>query len=62
MGHGFLSFAKTMSKILITKYSRNILGHAKQSATDALKNAPKRAIQETVAATGDLICNKIPIK
>ena len=34
--------------------------HAKQSATDALKTASKRAIQKTAGATGDLIGNKIP--
>ena len=45
------------------KYSQKLLGHAKQSATDALKNAvSKRAIQKTAEATGDLIDNKIADK
>ena len=33
--------------------------HAKQSPTDALKHASKRAIQKTREAIGDLIGNKI---
>ena len=32
--------------------------HATQSATDALKTASKKAVQETGKATGDLIGNK----
>ena len=51
-----------MSKILSSKYSRKILDHAKQSATDTLKNASKRTIQGTVEANGDLIGNKITNK
>ena len=31
----------------------------KKSATDALKTSPKRVIQKTAEATGDLIDNKI---
>ena len=38
---------------------QKILDHAKQSATDALKTIPKRVIQKTAEATGDLIGNKI---
>ena len=34
-----------MSKNLSSKYSQKLLDHAKQSATDALKTASKRAIQ-----------------
>ena len=34
-----------MSKKLSSKYSQKLLDHAKQSATDALKTASKRAIQ-----------------
>ena len=53
-GYGFLSFAKNMgknidkniSKSLSGKYSQKLLDHAKQSATDALKTASKRAIQK----------------
>ena len=68
-GYGFLSFAKNMdknigkkSKNLSSKYSQKILDHAKQSATDALKNSSKRAIQKTAEATDDLIGNEIADK
>ena len=58
---------KTWVKILVKKISRNLSGkyckkrldHAKQSATDALKNASKWAIQKTAKAKGDLIGSKI---
>ena len=40
----------------------NMLDHAKQSATDALKIASKKVIQKTAEATGDLIGNKIANK
>ena len=39
--------------------SKNLLDHAKTSATDVLKTSSKRVIQKTVEATGDLIGNKI---
>ena len=56
-GYGFLSFAinvrKIISRNLSSKQSQKL--HAKQSATDALKTASKRAIQKTEKATGDLI-------
>ena len=66
-GYGFLSFAKNIgknisrniSKNLSCKYSQKILDHTKQSATDALKTASKRVIQEIAEATGDLIGTKI---
>ena len=53
-GYGFLSFAKNMvknigksiSKNLSSKQCQKILDHAKQSATDLLKTASKRAIQK----------------
>ena len=59
--YGCLSFAKNMSqrigkivsKKLSGKYSQKILGHAKQSATDAFKTASKRTIEKTAVATGD---------
>ena len=38
---------KTIGKILSGKYSHKQFNHAKQSATDALKTALKRAIQKT---------------
>ena len=65
--YGFLSFAKNLaknigkniSKSLTSKYSQNLLDHAKQSATDAFKTSSKRVIQKTVDATGYFIGNKI---
>ena len=53
-GYEFLSFAKNMdrniykniSKNLNSKYNQKLLDHRKQSATDALKTASKRAIQK----------------
>ena len=50
--------AKNISKILSGKYSQNLLDHAKQSATDAVKTSSKRVIRKTAEATGDLIRNK----
>ena len=38
------------------------IDHAKQSATDVLNNASKRAIQKTTEATGELTGNKIADK
>ena len=66
-GYWFLSFAKNVaknidkniSKNISSQYSKKRLDHAKQSATDALKTASKRAIQKT---TGGLIGNKIADK
>ena len=66
-GYGFLSFTRNMRKIIGkiirknigSKYSQKRLDHAKQSATDALKTASKRAIQKTTEATRNLIGNKI---
>ena len=65
--YGFLSFAKNMgrnigeniSKKLSSKYSQKGIDHAKQSATDTIKTASKRAIQKIAEATHDLIGNKI---
>ena len=50
---------KIISKGLKGKYSQTVLDHTKQTATDVLKTASKRAIQKTAEATGDLIGNKI---
>ena len=58
-GHGFLSFAKNMSKNLSHKYSQKLFDSAKKSTTDAIINGSKRAIQNTAEATGDLIRIKI---
>ena len=52
--YGFLSFAKNVGrnigknirKNLSNKYSQRLIDHAKQSATDTLKTASKRAIQK----------------
>ena len=70
IGNGFLSFdenvgkniGKNLSKKLTGKYSYKLLDHAKQSATDALNNTSKRAIQKTAEATGDLIGNETAIR
>ena len=50
---------ENISKNVSSKYSQKLLCHAKQSATDALETASKRAIQKAAEATGDLIANKI---
>ena len=43
----------------MSKYSQKLIDHAKQSGTDALNTASKRAIKKPEEATGDLIGNKI---
>ena len=57
-GYGFMSFARSMSY----KYGKKILDVAKTCATNAIKTVSKRAIQETVEATGDLVGNRIADK
>ena len=57
-GHGFMSFARSMSN----KYGKKLVDTAKKSAADAIKTASKRAIQKTAEATGDLVGNKIANK
>ena len=57
-GYGFMSFARSMSN----KYGKKLVDTAKKSATDAIKTAPKREIQKTAEATGDLVGNKISDK
>ena len=57
-GYGFMSFARSMSN----KYEKKLVDTAKKSATDAIKTASKRAIQNTAEATGDLVGNKIADK
>ena len=49
-----------ISKTLSSKYSQKLIDHAKQSATDALKTASRKSIQNIV--TGDLTENKIANK
>ena len=62
----FLSFArntsKNLSKNLSSKYKQELLGHNKQSATDAFKAGSKGAIQKTAEATGDIMKNGIATK
>ena len=68
-GYGFLSFAKNMggnigkniSKNLSSKYSQKFNDHAEQLLQMHFKKktAPKRVIQKTTEAAGDLIGNKI---
>ena len=48
-----MAFVKNMGKNV------KLFNHAKQSATNALKTASKRAIQETAEAAVDLMENKI---
>ena len=51
-----------MSKNLRSKYSQNLLDHAKQFATDARETTSTRAIQKTTEETGNLIGNRIADK
>ena len=41
-GYGFMSFARSMSN----KYGKQLVDTVKKAATDAIKPAPKRAIQK----------------
>ena len=41
------------------KYGQKVINLAKNSATDAIKTASKRAIQKAAEANGDLVGNKI---
>ena len=56
------SIGKNTSRNLSSKYNLKILDRTKQSATDALKIASKRAIQKTAETTGDSIGNNIADK
>ena len=47
-----------MSTHLKNKYGKNLLDSAKQSTTDVIKSASKRAIQKTAEATRNLIVNE----
>ena len=46
-GYRFLSFAKNMGKSLSNKCGQKLLDSAKESTTNAIKTASKRAIQKT---------------
>ena len=61
-GHWFLSFAKSMGTHLSSKYGQKRFDSAKKSTTDAIKTAPKRAIQKAGETTADLIGNNIADK
>ena len=60
-GHGYLSFARNMSKNisknLSSKYSQKLHDHVKQPNIDAFKTASKRTTQKVAEATGDSIEN-----
>ena len=45
-GYGFLSFAKNIGKNLSNKYSQKLFESPKNSTTDAMKTASKRAIKK----------------
>ena len=53
------NFGKYKSKIVSRKPSQKLLGHAKQSATDAVKTTSNKVIQKKADDTGHLIGNKI---
>ena len=61
-GYGFFLFTESISKTLRGKYSQKPIHHAKKSATEALKTASKRAIQEKAEETGKLLEIKLLIK
>ena len=61
-GYGFFSFTKSMGKNLSSKYGQKRLDNAKESTTDTIKTASKRAIQKTEKTASDLIGNKIADK
>ena len=65
-GYGFLFFAKNigknLSKSLRSNYGQKIFDTADKSATDGLRTASMRAIQNIVEATDDLVGNKIAEK
>ena len=68
-GYGILSFVRNIgthatkvAKNLNNKYDQKLVDGAKKSATDAFKNASKRAIQKTAEATGDLLAIQLQIR
>ena len=56
------NIGKNISKNLNSKCWQKLPDHAKQSATDAFKTFPKRAVSETAEETIDLIGNKFADK
>ena len=51
----FCLLLKLWVKLFVKIYSQKLFGHAKQSATDALKTASKRAIQTIAEANEEEI-------
>ena len=58
----FYLLLKNMGTHVSNKCSQKRLNTAKKSTMDAIKTAPKNAIQKTAEPTGDLIGNKIADK
>ena len=57
-----MSFAKNIGKTLSNKYRQKLLDSAKNSTTDAIITASKRAIQKAADSTSDVIGNEIADK
>ena len=49
------NIAKTLIKNLSSNYSQTFLDHAKQSATDVLETATRRAVKKASETTDDFI-------
>ena len=56
------NIAKTLIKNLSSNYSQTFLDHAKQSATDVLETATKRAVKKASETTDDFIFRNLLIK
>ena len=56
------NIAKTLSKNLSSNYSQKFLDHAKQSATEVLETATKRAVKKVSETTDDFIFRNLLIK
>ena len=57
--YGILAFAKNMGRRLNSKYGQKLVDNIKNSATEVLKNASNRAIQQVTEATSDLVGHNI---
>ena len=57
-GYGFLSFVGKFGD----EYGKKLMDTATKTGIDAAKTAPKRVVQKTAEATGDLIENKMTDK
>lgn len=60
-GYRFV-FAKSIAKNVSRKYSKKLIDHAKNAATDAIKLHQKSRIPKTAEATDDFISDKITNK